>query len=843
MAVFATGLLAQAPAAAPAGTDAAASAAQTQPAATPVAETAVPAAEHKGGGEANLVLPDLRQAQFLGGMNGHTLLLGGLVVSGLGMLFGLIIYVRLRKMPVHKAMREVSELIYETCKTYLTTQGKFLLLLECFIGSIIVLYFGFLYQGGVGAFKVTIIVLFSLVGISGSFLVAAFGMRVNTFANSRAAFASLTGKAFPCYEIPLRAGMSIGMLLVSVELVIMLFILLFVPGNLAGPCFIGFAIGESLGAAALRVAGGIFTKIADIGSDLMKIVFKIKEDDPRNPGVIADCTGDNAGDSVGPSADGFETYGVTGVALITFILLAVREPLVQVQLLVWIFSMRVMMVIASGVGYFVNGAVAKARYGNADKMNFEKPLTTLVWLTSLLSIGLTYLVSSVMIPDLGGDPSLWWKLSTVISCGTLAGALIPEFVKIFTSTHSRHVREIVTSSREGGASLNILSGFVAGNFSAYWLGFAMLLLMSIGYLMSRMGLHSLMVVTNVPVEAVFAFGLVAFGFLGMGPVTIAVDSYGPVTDNAQSIYELSMIEEVPNVRAEIQRNFGFEPNFERAKENLEENDGAGNTFKATSKPVLIGTAVVGATTMIFATIVALTHGLRDNVDKLSLLHPPFLLGLITGGAVIYWFTGASVQAVTTGAYRAVEFIKRNIRLDSAEKASVADSKRVVEICTQYAQKGMLNIFLTVFFSTLAFAFLEPFYFVGYLISIALFGLFQAIFMANAGGAWDNAKKVVETELRAKGTELHAATVVGDTVGDPFKDTSSVALNPIIKFTTLFGLLAVELAVSVTAKQGATLTNVLAAVFLALSMVFVYRSFYGMRIEVIEDSKSAGQPAG
>jgi K(+)-stimulated pyrophosphate-energized sodium pump len=610
-----------------------------------------------------------------------------------------------------------------------------------------------------------------------------------------------------------------------VELLIMLFILLFIPGDLAGACFIGFAIGESLGAAALRVAGGIFTKIADIGSDLMKIVFKIKEDDVRNPGVIADCTGDNAGDSVGPSADGFETYGVTGVALITFILLAVHDPIVQVQLLVWIFSMRVMMVISSGVGYFVNGAIAKARFGNSVKMNFETPLTTLVWLTSILSIALTYVVSMFMIPTLGGDDTMWWKLATVISCGTLAGALIPEFVKVFTSTNSRHVREIVTSSREGGASLNILSGFVAGNFSAYWLGFAILSLMSIGYFMSTMFLVSLMLA-----PAVFAFGLVAFGFLGMGPVTIAVDSYGPVTDNAQSVYELSTIETLPNISQDIQKNFGFTPDFEKAKENLEENDGAGNTFKATSKPVLIGTAVVGATTMIFSIIVALTKGLTTNIDKLSLMHAPFLLGLIAGGAVIYWFTGASAQAVTTGAYRAVEFIKRNIHLESAEKASVADSKRVVEICTKYAQKGMLNIFLVVFFATLAFSFLEPFLFVGYLISIALFGLFQALFMANAGGAWDNAKKVVETELRAKGTPLHDACVVGDTVGDPFKDTCSVALNPIIKFTTLFGLLAVSLAVDLSAKQGNAFTTTLAAVFFVISAVFVYRSFYGMRIE-------------
>jgi K(+)-stimulated pyrophosphate-energized sodium pump len=778
-----------------------------------------------GAGEANLVLPDLGSATFLGGIKGSTLLLGGMVVSALGMIFGLVIFTRLRKMPVHSAMREVSELIYETCKTYLATQAKFLLVLEVFIGVIIAFYFGFLYEGGVGAFRVLIILLFSLVGISGSFLVAAFGMRVNTFANSRTAFASLAGKPYPCYAIPLQAGMSIGMLLVSVELMIMLFILLFIPGNLAGPCFIGFAIGESLGAAALRVAGGIFTKIADIGSDLMKIIFKIKEDDARNPGVIADCTGDNAGDSVGPSADGFETYGVTGVALITFIVLAVQDPIVKVQLLVWIFSMRVMMMIASAAGYFVNGFIAKARYANADKMNFEAPLTTLVWLTSLLSIVLTFVVSKAMIPGLGGDAWMWFKLSIVISCGTLAGALIPEFVKVFTSTNSRHVREIVTSSREGGASLNILSGLVAGNFSAYWLGMVVLLLMSVAFVVSTFGLGAVMLA-----PAVFAFGLVAFGFLGMGPVTIAVDSYGPVTDNAQSIYELSMIEEVPGIREDLKKNFGFEPDFERAKENLEENDGAGNTFKATSKPVLIGTAVVGATTMIFATIVALTNGLTQNIEKLSLLHPPFLLGLIAGGAMIYWFSGAAIQAVSTGAYRAVEFIKANIKLEGAAKASVSDSKRVVAICTLYAQKGMLNIFLTVFFATLAFAFVEPFYFVGYLISIALFGLFQAFFMANAGGAWDNAKKVVETELRAKGTELHAATVVGDTVGDPFKDTSSVALNPIIKFTTLFGLLAVSLAVSMTREQGPVLSHILAGVFLAVSVFFVYRSFYGMRIE-------------
>jgi K(+)-stimulated pyrophosphate-energized sodium pump len=773
--------------------------------------------------EANLKLPDLGSATFLGGIKGSSLLMGGLVVSALGLIFGLIIFNRLKNMAVHSSMREVSELIYETCKTYLATQGKFLMLLECFIAVIIVIYFGVL--KGEPFFNVLIILLFSVIGITGSFAVAAFGMRVNTFANSRTAFAALKGKAYPCYEIPLQAGMSIGMLLVSVELLIMLFILLFIPGGLAGSCFIGFAIGESLGAAALRVAGGIFTKIADIGSDLMKIVFKIKEDDARNPGVIADCTGDNAGDSVGPSADGFETYGVTGVALIIFILMAVHDPLVQVQLLVWIFSMRVMMVISSGIGYFVNGIIAKARFGEAAKFNFETPLTTLVWLTSILSIVLTYVVSMFMIPTLGGDDSMWWKLATVISCGTLAGALIPEFVKVFTSTNSRHVREIVTSSREGGASLNILSGFVAGNFSAYWLGMTMLALMSVGYLVSTSFSTTMMLA-----PAVFAFGLVAFGFLGMGPVTIAVDSYGPVTDNAQSVYELSTIETLPGIKEDIQKEFGFVPDFDKAKENLEENDGAGNTFKATSKPVLIGTAVVGATCMIFSTILALTKGLTTDLDKLSLLHAPFLLGIIAGGAVIYWFTGASAQAVTTGAYRAVEFIKKNIKLESTEKASVADSKKVVAICTKYAQKGMLNIFLVVFFSALSFAFLEPFFFVGYLISIALFGLYQALFMANAGGAWDNAKKVVETELHAKGTPLHDACVVGDTVGDPFKDTSSVALNPIIKFTTLFGILAVSLAVDLTATQGAFFTTALSVVFFAVSVVFVYRSFYGMRIE-------------
>jgi K(+)-stimulated pyrophosphate-energized sodium pump len=810
-----------------------------------------PAPQRHAGGEANLRIPDLSQVSFLG-VDGHTLLLAGLVVCALGLLFGLVIYSQLKRLPVHASMREISELIYETCKTYLVTQGKFILLLWIFIGIIAAVYFGALAANvdpatgavthGFPPVKVAVILLFSLIGIAGSYGVAWFGIRVNTFANSRTAFASLRGKPFPCYDIPLRAGMSIGMLLISVELLLMLVILLFVPRDYAGPCFIGFAIGESLGAAALRIAGGIFTKIADIGSDLMKIVFNIKEDDARNPGVIADCTGDNAGDSVGPSADGFETYGVTGVALISFILLAITDTTVQVQLLVWIFAMRIMMIIASGLSYLINQTVARARYADAPKMNFEAPLTSLVWLTSLVSVALTYVVSWLLIPDLG-DGSMWWKLSTVITCGTLAGAIIPELVKVFTSTESRHTREVVVSSREGGASLNILSGLVAGNFSAYWLGIAIMGLMATAFLVSTLGVGELMTLGTIDVSPVFAFGLVAFGFLGMGPVTIAVDSYGPVTDNAQSVYELSLIEEVPNVRQEIKQAHGFDVNFEAAKHFLEENDGAGNTFKATAKPVLIGTAVVGATTMIFAIIVALTQGLQPEfLGNLSILHAPFLLGLITGGAVIYWFTGASMQAVTTGAYRAVEFIKANIRLEGVTKASVTDSKKVVEICTQYAQKGMFNIFLTVFFATLAFAFVEPYFFIGYLVSIALFGLYQAVFMANAGGAWDNAKKIVEVELKQKGTALHAATVVGDTVGDPFKDTSSVALNPIIKFTTLFGLLAVELAVSLTAQRGVGFTMVLAGLFLLVSMFFVYRSFYGMRIEAESPAPSAsGRP--
>jgi K(+)-stimulated pyrophosphate-energized sodium pump len=782
------------------------------------------------GGEANLTLPDLRSVSFFG-MNGHALLAIGLLFCVGGLLFGLAIYVQLKNLPVHGTMREISELIYETCKTYLITQGKFILLLWAFIAVIIGLYFGYLapVPGKPVGLTLPIILGFSLVGIAGSYGVAWFGIRVNTFANSRTAFAALRGKPYPCYAIPLKSGMSIGMLLISVELLIMLFILLFIPRDYAGPCFIGFAIGESLGAAALRIAGGIFTKIADIGSDLMKIVFKIKEDDARNPGVIADCTGDNAGDSVGPSADGFETYGVTGVALITFILLAVKDPTIQVQLLVWIFVMRVAMLLSSSGAYFLNEAIAHAKYAGKDEMDFEAPLTSLVWITSIVSIILTFIVSYYMIPTLG-DGTIWWKLASIISCGTLAGALIPELVKVFTSTKSSHVKEVVKSAQEGGASLGILSGFVAGNFSAYWLGLCMVALMSMGYYFSR-GIPDLQhnPAGLMLAPAVFAFGLVAFGFLGMGPVTIAVDSYGPVTDNAQSVYELSLIESVPGIEAELKKNYNIDVQFERAKHLLEANDGAGNTFKATAKPVLIGTAVVGATTMIFSIIMALTGGLTRDVQNLSLLHAPFLLGLITGGAMIYWFTGASTQAVTTGAYRAVEFIKAHIKLEGAEKASVSDSKKVVEICTKYAQKGMFNIFLAVFFATLAFAFYEPFFFIGYLISIAIFGLYQAIFMADAGGAWDNAKKIVEVDLKQKGTPLHDATVIGDTVGDPFKDTSSVAMNPVIKFTTLFGLLAVELAVTLSASKP-VLAEVLAAAFFLVSMFFVWKSFYGMRIE-------------
>ncbi|HBW22463.1 MAG: sodium-translocating pyrophosphatase [Elusimicrobia bacterium GWA2_56_46] len=791
-------------------------------------------------GEAQLKIPDLSSVSFLG-LNGHNLLLGGLVVCVLGVLFGLVQSAQISRLPVHKSMKDISELIYETCKTYLITQGKFLAVLWTFIAAIMIWYFSL--DPSMTAFKILVIVIFSIVGILGSYSVAWFGIRINTYANSRTAFAGLKGLPYPTMAIPLKAGMSIGMLLISVELIMMLFIILFVPGDYAGPCFIGFAIGESLGAAALRIAGGIFTKIADIGSDLMKIVFKIKEDDIRNPGVIADCTGDNAGDSVGPTADGFETYGVTGVALITFILLAVSPEVfmkgglteeaagaaartTQIQLLVWIFVMRIGMIVTSAFSYRLNGLITRAMYGSAKKFNFEHPLTMLVWLTSFVSIAMTYLLSYLLVPELG-DGTLWWKLSTIITCGTIAAALIPELVKVFTSTNSGHVREVLAASREGGPSLNILSGLVAGNFSAYWMGMTIVFLMAAAYAVSTLGLASLMAA-----PAIFAFGLVAFGFLGMGPVTIAVDSYGPVTDNAQSVYELSAIETIPGIREEIKKDFGFDVDFENAKRFLEENDGAGNTFKATAKPVLIGTAVVGATTLIFSIIQLLsarfgTVGPAGIYEGLSIMNPLFLLGLVTGGAIIFWFAGASIQAVSTGAYRAVEFIKKNIKLEGGgERASVADSKKVVEICTQYAQKGMFNIFLAVFFSTLAFACVDHYFFIGYLISIAIFGLYQAIFMADAGGAWDNAKKLVETELNMKGTPLHDATIVGDTVGDPFKDTSSVAMNPIIKFTTLFGLLAVELAITLDPNVSRTL----AVVFFLISVTFVWRSFYSMRIK-------------
>ncbi|HYO07794.1 MAG TPA: sodium-translocating pyrophosphatase [Tepidisphaeraceae bacterium] len=834
--------------------------------------------------EASLVLPNLNDARFYG-IGGWWLLLVGMLLCIGGLVFGLVIYQQLKALPVHRSMLEVSELIYETCKTYLKTQGKFILLLWVFIAVIMVVYFGFLqdpgHQQAVGtatpagtvaatpgdvaaavapgspqnapgtthageqwptAARVIIILLFSLIGIAGSYSVAWFGIRVNTFANSRTSMASLRGMPFQVCSIPLRAGMSIGMVLISVELMIMLMILLFLPATLAGSCFIGFAIGESLGAAVLRIAGGIFTKIADIGADLMKIVFKVEEDDARNPGVIADCVGDNAGDSVGPTADGFETYGVTGVALIVFIMLAVAEPLLKTQLLVWIFVMRVLMLVTSAASYMINESMARKKYAAAREMNFETPLRNLVWLTSVISILVTFVASLVLIPNLDGNTSLWWKLAMIISCGTLAGALIPELTTFFTSVHSRHVREIVNTSREGGASLNILSGLTAGNFSAFWIGgVAITLLMAVAYAVSNIGgtgtgLGSIMVA-----PAVFAFGLVAFGFLGMGPVTIAVDSYGPVTDNAQSVYELSLIEQQPNVEAELTQQLGQAPNFKRAKELLEENDGAGNTFKATAKPVLIGTAVVGATTLIFSIIMVLTDGLRNEaaIRNLSILHAPFLLGLIAGGGVIYWFSGASCQAVITGAYRAVEFIKRNMKLDGAAKASTEDSKRVVEICTKYAQSGMFNIFCATFFLTLSAAFMDPYFFIGFLIGIAIFGLFQAIFMANAGGAWDNAKKIVETELRMKRTPLHDATVVGDTVGDPFKDTSSVAMNPVIKFSTLFGLLAVELAITI---QSPALKWTLAIVFAVIALMFVYRSFFGMRIQSEQpDARPGGFP--
>ena len=787
------------------------------------------------GGEVNLQVPDLSDVAVVGGDagSGRLLLLLGLVVCAMGLGFGYLVYRQLKKLPVHPSMREVAELIFTTCKAYLLKQGKFLMVLWGFIAAVIVVYYGVLVELPWG--KVAIVIAFSLIGMAGSYSVAWFGIRVNTFANARTAFASLEGKPLPMHRIPMKSGMSIGMVLISLELLTMLVILLFLPGDIAGACFIGFAIGESLGAAALRIAGGIFTKIADIGSDLMKIAFKIKEDDARNPGVIADCTGDNAGDSVGPSADGFETYGVTGVALVTFVLLAVDSTAVQASLLVWIFAVRAIMVIASAISYLVNDAIARAKYSDVERFDFEAPLTSLVWITSIVSILGTFAMTYLVLGEVG-DESLWWKLSAIISCGTIAGALIPELVKVFTSTKSRHTREVVKSTRQGGASLNILSGLVAGNFSGYWLGMAIVALMGGAFLISEQGLDEIMIA-----PAVFAFGLVAFGFLSMGPVTIAVDSYGPVTDNAQSVYELSLIEDVGGIDAELKESFGIDVQWDKAKQMLEENDGAGNTFKATAKPVLIGTAVVGATTMIFSIIMTLTGGLTEGMENLSLMHAPLLLGLITGGAIIFWFTGASIQAVTTGSYRAVEFIKGSIKLDGVTKASAEDSRKVVEICTQYAQQGMLNMFLGIFFSTLAFAFVEPFFFIGYLISIAIVGLYQAIFMANAGGAWDNAKKIVEVDLHAKGTALHDASVVGDTVGDPYKDTSSVALNPVIKFTTLFGMLAVELGVMLTAEGNQTLVHVLAAVFFLVSAFFIYRSFYGMRIQASMTDESDAEP--
>jgi K(+)-stimulated pyrophosphate-energized sodium pump len=778
----------------------------------------------------------LTQVTFPGvGLGGHALLYLGLACCVVGALFGFWEYGRCRALPVHKAMSDVSHMIWETCKTYLWQQGKFLVLLWALIAACIVYYFYFLQEKTIGS--VLVILASSVLGILGSYGVAWFGIRINTYANSRAAFASLRGNSLQTLMIPLRSGMSIGLLLVCVELVCMIGILLFMPRDLAGPCFIGFAIGESLGAAALRIGGGIFTKIADIGSDLMKIVFNLPEDDPKNPGVIADCTGDNAGDSVGPTADGFETYGVTGVALIAFLALslggAIETQGICGELIVWIFVIQSLMVLASLASFYVNKTVSNSLYNNKKDFNWEQPLTNLVWLTSIVSIVVAFVASKFLlggITDATGaaDPNLWWVLAGIVACGTLAGPLIMEFTKIFVSTKSRHVKEIVTCSGQGGASLNILSGFVTGNFCAFWMGLVIIALMFAAYGFSQNpALLALMPAQFVFAAPIFAFGLVAFGFLAMAPVIIAVDSFGPVTDNAQSIYELSRIESVPNVRAEIEKDFGFKPDFENSKLELEKGDGAGNTFKATAKPVLIGTAVVGATTMIFGIIMLLEKVYGGVIAHLSLVQPQIILGLLMGGAVIYWFTGASAQAVVTGAYRAVVFIKEHLNLDKAE-ASIADSKRVVEICTIYAQKGMINIFIVVFCMALALSFFNPYFFIGYLVGIAFFGLFQAIFMANAGGAWDNAKKIVEVDLKQKGTELHAATVVGDTVGDPFKDTSSVAMNPIIKFTTLFGLLAAEIAVTMK-NQG--LKTGIGIVFFLVALTFVYRSFYGMRIPV------------
>jgi len=794
------------------------------------------------GSEADLLLPNLRDVQFpnLGGLSGYQLMLAGLGVCVIAAFFGVWKYYETKNLPVHDSMRNVSNIIWETCKSYLVQQGKFLAILWALIGICIFYYFKVLRE--MEFTGVVVILLASILGILGSYGVAFFGMRINTQANSRSAFAALRGLPWSPLAIPMRSGMSVGVLLITVELFFMISILIFLPPNLTGPCFIGFAIGESLGASALRICGGIFTKIADIGSDLMKIVFKLPEDDPKNPGVIADCTGDNAGDSVGPTADGFETYGVTGVALISFLALTMGTSMMCAQLITWIFVMRILMILTSLVSYFVIDGLFTSMYAKRKNFNGELPLTCLVWLTSLISIAVTFVITKMMLGDFKdgsgkAQADLWWVLSTIISCGTIAGALIPEFTKIFTSTESRHVREVVTASRQGGASLNILSGFVAGNFSAFWEGLLMLVLMlGAALLATNPALTAIMPKELAFAPPILAFGLVAFGFLGMGPVTIAVDSFGPVSDNAQSVYELSQIEGIPGIAKEIETKFGFTPDFEAAKHNLEKNDGVGNTFKATAKPVLIGTAVVGATTMLFAIILMLNKEYGDVVAKLSLVQPEVVLGLLMGGAVIYWFTGASCQAVVTGAYRAVVYIKDNMDL-TAKTASIKDSKEVVKICTIYAQKGMFNIFVAIFCLSLSLAFFNPYFFIAYLISIAFFGLYQAIFMANAGGAWDNAKKIVEVDLRAKGTELHAASVVGDTVGDPFKDTSSVAMNPIIKFTTLFGLLATEIAIKME-KENHNLKIAFAVALFTVALIFVYRSFYGMRIpdEGGKDSK-------
>jgi K(+)-stimulated pyrophosphate-energized sodium pump len=804
-------------------------------------------------GDADLKIPPLTTVKFdnLGGITGIQLMYLGIVMCVVGALFGLWQYMQTKALPVHKSMADVSHTIWGTCKIYLFQQGKFLAILWLLIAGCIFFYFNILEHKSIG--DVVVILVASVLGILGSYGVAWFGIRINTTANSRTSFAALRGAPINVVGIPLRSGMSVGLLLVCVELFFMICILIFLPKELVGPCFIGFAIGESLGASVLRICGGIFTKIADIGSDLMKIVFKLPEDDPKNPGVIADCTGDNAGDSVGPTADGFETYGVTGVALVAFLALALTDsPLVCATLIIWMFSMRALMIATSLISYFFNEAISRAKYSDKKDFDFEEPLTHLVWITSFVSIVVTFLASMVLLRNQNGiDPNLWWVLSAIISCGTIAGAVIPEFTKVFTSTNSQHVKEVTTCSKHGGASLNILSGFVAGNFSAFWMGFVILSLMFCACMLATYNgspIVALMPVKFTFAAPIFAFGLVAFGFLGMGPVTIAVDSYGPVTDNAQSVYELSRIEALPNIAREIENNFGFKPDFENAKHLLEKNDGAGNTFKATAKPVLIGTAVVGATTMVFG-IIMLLQGMYETqaasglpgpfkpvIEALSIVQPEMILGLLMGGAVIYWFTGASCQAVVTGAYRAVVYIEEHMKLD-ATTASEKDSNEVVRICTVYAQKGMWNIFIVIFCMALALAFFNPYFFIGYLVAIAFFGLFQAIFMANAGGAWDNAKKIVEVDLRQKGTDLHAATVVGDTVGDPFKDTSSVALNPVIKFTTLFGLLAVEIAVTIQQQSVKTLIG---GFFLIVALVFIYRSFYAMRIP--EEDLSADSDA-